>query len=119
MSEMPVQPESGVLNDLYLMVNPNQESPDYPTNALLIGNRDQDDFGKINRIRFMSHYGRFCFRWNTTLDSGFQTLHKSFGNAAATHSATPLLSVWAPPITSDVSKFDYGVEPYLNLLGVQ
>ena len=36
------------------MVNPNQESLVYPTNALLIGNQNQDDFGKINRIRFMS-----------------------------------------------------------------
>ena len=26
----------------------------YPTNTLLIGNQNQDDFGKINRIRFMS-----------------------------------------------------------------
>ena len=56
MSEMPGQPESGVLNDLYLMVNPNQESPDYPTNALLVGNQNQDGFGKINRKQFMSLY---------------------------------------------------------------
>ena len=48
------QPKSGDKYVTYLMVNPNQESLVYPTYALLIGNRDQDDFGKINRKQFMS-----------------------------------------------------------------
>ena len=52
------QPKSGEKYVTYLMVNPNQESLVYPTNTLLIGNQNQDDFGKINRIRFMSHSTR-------------------------------------------------------------
>ena len=57
------------------MVNPNQEPLVYPTNALLIGNQNQDDFGKINRIRFMSDLRS----WRTSLSnsplSKFPTPH--------------------------------------------
>ena len=45
-----------------LMVNQNQDDLGDRVVALLSGNPDQDDFGKINRKQFMSFIVIFLFR---------------------------------------------------------
>ena len=53
-SEVPGQPQSGVLKVSYLMVNQNRDDLDDPENSQGSSNLNQEEFGQVNRKRLWS-----------------------------------------------------------------